>query len=100
MSNRGENASLRWLVSVIEGTGDQADESHSHDSRRDTEANIHSGVSLDPNEKREGDEFSDGEGEISSIEVGGEFLGLFRVICWVELVCSMSNHVWFNTPTP
>lgn len=91
--------SLRGLIPVEEGAGDQADQAHGHDGGGDAEADVHAGVGLEPNKESEGNELSHGEGKICSIEVPRKKLGL----CWVflvELVSSMGNHVWFHTPTP
>lgn len=99
MSNRGENASLRRLIPVIQSARDQADQPHGHGRGRDTEPYVHTGVSLDINEDRESDEFSDREGEVGCVEVGGELLGLLGAIR-VELVSSMGYHVRLNTTTP
>lgn len=54
LCNGGEDAALRGLVPVKEGAGDKANEPHCHDSCRDAEADIHAGISLNPNKEGKG----------------------------------------------
>lgn len=96
LRNRSENASFRGLIPIQNRTADQADQAHSHGGGGDAETDVHAGVSLNPNEEREGDELADGEGEVRGIEVSGELL---RVLLWVKLVGAMGDHVRFDAAT-
>ena len=51
LCNGGEDGALRWLVPVKDGAGNQADEGHCHGGGRYSEADVHAGVGLDPNEE-------------------------------------------------
>ena len=90
---------MRRLIPVIKNTRHQADEPHGHGRRGDPEADVHAGVSLDPNEDSEGDELADGEGEVGGVEVGGEPLALPGAVR-AELVRTVRDHVRLHAATP
>jgi len=90
--NGSEDAALRGLVPVQRGAGDEADEPGGHGGRGDAEADVHPGVRLHPDQRREGHELSRAEAEVGRVEVGGEPSGAARR-GGVELVGAVRDHV-------
>lgn len=88
---------MRGLVPIQNRAANQANQAHRHGGGGDPEADVHAGVSLNPDEESEGDELADGEGKVGGIEVSGELL---RVLIRVELISAKGDHVRFHTPTP
>uniref|UniRef100_J3LY59 Uncharacterized protein n=1 Tax=Oryza brachyantha TaxID=4533 RepID=J3LY59_ORYBR len=100
--NRREDAALRGLVPVEGGAGHKADEPGRHGGGGDAEADVHPGVRLHPDQRRQRDELAGAEAEVGRVEVGGEPLGIVRrhsppppagAAAGGELVGAVRDHV-------
>lgn len=80
MCNWGEDAALRGLVPVKEGSSYHAYQAHGHGCRRYSEPDVHPRLCLNPYENCERNELSNAEAEVGGIEIAGELLGLLGVI--------------------
>lgn len=98
LSNWSEDTSTGGFIHINKGTGNQADQAHSHGCSWDSETDIHPRMRLDPDKNCECNKLPHTEGEVGGIEVRGELLGLLGVLL-SELVRPMRDYVGFQAPT-
>lgn len=106
LSNRSENtsASARWPGDVERRARNQAEQSNGHGGGGDAKADIHAGVSLEPNEESQGQELAGAECEVGGVEVRRKHMLIMMIAALIgnvnsELISSVRDDVGLKAAT-